>query len=260
LVAKYIERSLDEAHLCFYWEKEDGQQVDLMFKYVKAIDAIQDSMKPFFDSCDKETRHLPIIQDFKTVSQDFKTDIEEFKNANTDRERWKKVKITLGIINETTKHLTPLVGMTRDLTKKADKLYNLVNRLNELRATESDLWGKRDILQARKLADEARQEIIDQLKKVRYFHRQALWLTERFPDGKLQDIEGLVKLVDSSELEKNNWSLTPGLYVGVAPEEEDEGFDFEETLRNIHIELEDLDTDASRLAAEIKKNFKGLGI
>ena len=66
--------------------------------------------------------------------------------------------------------------------------------------------------------------------------------------------------MDSSELEKNNWSLTPGLYVGVAPEEEDEGFDFEETLRNIHIELEDLDTDASRLAAEIKKNFKGLGI
>ena len=30
-------------------------------------------------------------------------------------------------------------------------------------------------------------------------------------------------------------SLTPGRYVGVAPEEEDADFDFEETLRKIHL-------------------------
>ena len=40
----------------------------------------------------------------------------------------------------------------------------------------------------------------------------------------------------------NDWSLTPGRYVGVAPEEEDEDFDFEEALRDIHVELEDLNT------------------
>lgn len=34
----------------------------------------------------------------------------------------------------------------------------------------------------------------------------------------------------------NDWSLTPGHYVGVAPEEEDENFDFEETLREIHVD------------------------
>jgi type I restriction enzyme M protein len=66
--------------------------------------------------------------------------------------------------------------------------------------------------------------------------------------------------VDRAEIEGNDWSLTPGRYVGVAPEEEDEDFDFEETLREIHVELEDLNNEAVTLAATIKKNFKELGV
>lgn len=58
----------------------------------------------------------------------------------------------------------------------------------------------------------------------------------------------------------NDWSLTPGRYVGVAPEEEDENFDFEEALREIHMELEDLNAEAALLAAKIKRNFEELGI
>ena len=73
-------------------------------------------------------------------------------------------------------------------------------------------------------------------------------------------VDGLGKLVDRAEIETNDWSLTPGRYVGVAPEEEDENFDFEEVLRNIHVELEDLNDEAATLAATIKRNFEGLGI
>ena len=61
-------------------------------------------------------------------------------------------------------------------------------------------------------------------------------------------------------LEANDWSLTPGRYVGVAPEEEDDDFDFEEALRDIHVELEDLNAEAAQLAATIKKNFEELGV
>ncbi len=46
----------------------------------------------------------------------------------------------------------------------------------------------------------------------------------------------------------------------MAPEELDEDFDFEEALREIHVELEDLNTEAVQLAATIKKNFEELGI
>jgi type I restriction enzyme M protein len=48
--------------------------------------------------------------------------------------------------------------------------------------------------------------------------------------------------------------------VGVAPEEEDAEFDFEEALREIHAELEELNAESVRLAAKIKKNFEELGI
>lgn len=73
-------------------------------------------------------------------------------------------------------------------------------------------------------------------------------------------MDGLVKLADRSMIAANDWSLTPGRYVGVAPEEEDENFDFEEVLRDIHIELEDLNSEAVQLAAKIKKNFEELGV
>ena len=91
------------------------------------------------------------------------------------------------------------------------------------------------------------------------YKRQAHWLTERFPDAELRNVEGLVRLVDRAELAANDWSLTPGRYVGVAPEEEDEAFDFEETLREIHLELADLNAEAGELAERIQRNFEGLG-
>ena len=69
----------------------------------------------------------------------------------------------------------------------------------------------------------------------------------------------MVKLVDRAELEEHDWSLTPGRYVGVAPVEEAEDFVFEETLRSIHIELNVLNEEASKLAAQIARNFEELG-
>ena len=112
----------------------------------------------------------------------------------------------------------------------------------------------------RKTVDTARQAAVEQLKLVRYFHKQAVWLTTHFPDGKFRDVSGLCKSVDKHELEANDWSLTPGRYVGVAPEEEVDGFDFEATLRDIHVELQDLNAQASELAAKITRNFEELEI
>ena len=75
----------------------------------------------------------------------------------------------------------------------------------------------------------------------------------------LRDVEGLVKRVDRATIAGHDWSLTPGRYVGVAPEETDEDFDFEETLRAIHIDLKGLNEEAAELAARIAKNFEELG-
>jgi type I restriction enzyme M protein len=67
-----------------------------------------------------------------------------------------------------------------------------------------------------------------------------------------------VKLVDRATIEAHDWSLTPGRYVGVAPEEPDEDFDFEEALRAIHIDLQGLNEEAAELAARISRNFAEL--
>ena len=152
----------------------------------------------------------------------------------------------------------------RDLTRQIGLAAKLAGRtvdiaVKELAARESALWTNADINKARKALEHARAAAIEALRRARYLVKQADWLQERFPRAELRDVEGLVKLVNRSEVEAHDWSLTPGRYVGVAPEEEDENFDFKEALRAIHIDLKGLNEDAARLAARIARNFEELG-
>ena len=68
-----------------------------------------------------------------------------------------------------------------------------------------------------------------------------------------------MRLVDRKDIEAADWNLTPGRSVGVAPPEEDGNFDFEQTLRDIHTELADLNKEAAELAAKTQENFEELG-
>ena len=160
--------------------------------------------------------------------------------------------------------LRGVVERCRDLTKQIDLATKLAGRavdvaMKELGAPESDLWSITEVNRARKTIDGARAEAVAALRGARYFVQQADWLQERFPDAELQDVEGLVKRVDRNEIETHDWSLTPGRYVGVAPEEEDEDFNFEEALRSIHTGLQELNDEAAQLAARIARNFEELG-
>ena len=150
--------------------------------------------------------------------------------------------------------LEPLAEQSRDLIRQIDQLYKLAEKAHR------DGNGKRGRANPVKALEEARKEAVDQLKQVRYFHKQADWLLSRFPDAKLVAVPGLVKLVDTDDLETHDWSLTPGRYVGVALEEEDEDFDFEGVMRDLHIELAGLNEEAAMLAAQIQANFEGLGL
>ena len=152
--------------------------------------------------------------------------------------------------------LDPVADQAKALVKTIDHLFKFATRVHE-----ADVADGTKPAEGKKRLNElfaARQDVTEHLKQARYFHTQGQWLQTRFPEAELCDVEGLVKLVDRSELEANDWSLTPGRYVGVAPEEEDEDFDFEEALRDIHIEIEGLNNEAAELAATIKKNFEEL--
>lgn len=83
------------------------------------------------------------------------------------------------------------------------------------------------------------------------------WLEERFPDGKYRNVEGLVKAVTREEIAANDWSLTPGRYVGVA-ETDDNDEDFAEKFASFHEKLRKLNAEAATLAKKIDANFKEL--
>ena len=160
----------------------------------------------------------------------------------------------------------PAVEHIKGLIKQVDLLYKIVSRMGDIASELAGVEAVAEIYDSRasgrliKQLDEQRKDAVEQLKETTYLYKQIVWLQERFPDAVLQDVPGLVKLVDKADIEAADWSLTPGRYVGVAPPEVDEDFDFEQSLRDIHVELSDLNMEAAELAAKIQENFEELGI
>jgi type I restriction enzyme M protein len=266
LVAEYCQQTIEEASASLKVLDENGEYLEPLHSLLAALDTLLEISQPFLKTQPTDGTHAQVLRELDDALSAFKGDIEAFSKAvELQQAAWEEQKRSNGELKKAVERIAPLVESSRNLVKQTDLLYKLACRLidaceGECNARDSDAWANRDIFRARKASDEARQLAVDQLKQVRYFHRQARWLTERFPEAKLHDVEGLVKLVDLAEIAANDWSLTPGRYVGVAPEEEDKDFDFEEALRDIYVELEDLNAEAVQLAATIKKNFEELGI
>jgi type I restriction enzyme M protein len=193
-------------------------------------------------------------------------DIAAFKAEVASRgKEWAKAGRNNAGLTVARNALHPAAERCRDLTKTVDMAVKLAGRVidtavKDLDARDSEDWPGAETTRARKALETVRSEAVEALHQLRYFVKQADWLQDRFPDAKLRNVEGLVKLVDRKEIEAHDWSLTPGRYVGVAPEEVDEDFDFEEALRSIHIDLKALNEESAELAARIAKNFEGLGI
>jgi type I restriction enzyme M protein len=163
------------------------------------------------------------------------------------------------------KAFDPIADSIKGLIKQIDLLYKLaargVDAAGELASHEAMAdYDRRAVGRLLKQLDEERKAAVEQLKQATYFHRQIAWLQDRFPQAELADVPGLVRVVERSEIEAADCSLTPGRYVGVAPVEEDDDFDFEQSMRDIHIELSDLNKEAIELAATIRENFEELGV
>ena len=276
LVRSYIDTSLFEALAC---EKSEELQTEPVPEFITLIKRLHAAMRPFLEQLEKSAEpdqlHLSLHSELLTAIEQIVIDWNNFQSIRRDLNgQWKSnqhdTAASLVEFTERNVCLARLSEQTRDLIKLIDHAYKLITRLIELceskhAARENDLWDYASIhgtrrISLKKSADSARKIAVDQLKNVRYFYKQAHWLLSRFPEGKMRDVKGLVKLVSIEDIEATDWSLTPGKYVEVAPEEIDEDFDFEETLRDLHIELNGLNEDAIRLASQISVNLEGLGI
>ena len=163
------------------------------------------------------------------------------------------------------KVFAPLGEALCGLIRQVDLLYKLATRVAHLGVPLaadpriSAVYDQRATARTLKQFDADRKAAVEQLQKPLYFHRQIVWLQDRFPSAELTPVAGLVKLCDRHEIQATDWSLSPARYVGVAPSEEDEEFEFEQRLRSIHAELTSLNKEAVELAAQIQQNFAELG-
>ena len=143
------------------------------------------------------------------------------------------------------------------------KLLDLAEK--QLRARQSKAFDGKAAREAKRIlltADakksevpSVRDEVLDALNRATYFIHQGHWLHSRFPKAQFEDVAGLGKAVTLDEIAANDFSLTPGRYVGAAVSGYDEDEDFAERLREIHDELADLNDKAVELAGRIASNF-----
>ncbi|NLJ65396.1 MAG: SAM-dependent DNA methyltransferase [Christensenellaceae bacterium] len=79
-----------------------------------------------------------------------------------------------------------------------------------------------------------------------------------FVEGKDVQELGYAHVADLEEIEKNNFVLTPGRYVGLE-EEEDDGEPFDEKMERLTAELSQLFDESHRLEDLIKEQLEGIG-
>jgi len=264
LVQEYLEYTLAEAAAIA--GKADA--------FIAACAALTGAAAPFLKTLPKESPLREVVQEREDATKACCDALDEL-TARIAKEWKKPCEPKVAAQKKLLAGLEELATACRDLVKDVDLVFKLAVRVVDAadklpRPAKHERGEGRgegvddfDTRAARKLVkdlDSRRKETVEQLKATAYFERQAHWLLSRFPDAKLVAVPGLVKLVDRKEIEAADWGLTPGRYVGVAPAEVDEDFDFEQTLGDIHLELADLNQEAVALAKKIQKNFEGLGV
>jgi type I restriction enzyme M protein len=222
-------------------------------------------VRPFVDRVDEHSPHKATVNELFTMDIDPLGPIENFRLFNDDAQTHWTFEGMAGAVDFHDNRLKAFAAQSQGLIAQVDRACKAASHTIDvcekvLGAKDATDWNVREIQKARKATEAARQQMVERLKRIRYFQRQAAWLIERFPKAEMQDVPGLCKVVTRAEIEAADWSLTPGRFVGVAPAEVDDDFDFEQTIRDIHVELADLNREAGELSAKIQANFEGFGV
>lgn len=156
----------------------------------------------------------------------------------------------------------PIISRLKTLRRVFDEAHKLVGQgldlaVKQLKANKLKGWDMKTVTSHRKKFDFLHDEVREAIAQVRHWERAALWLLSKFPDGVYADVPGLCRVVSRSRIAEEDFSLTPGRYVGVAPAGNDEDEEaFEERMGAIHEELAELNAAAVDLAAAIQANFE----
>jgi type I restriction enzyme M protein len=226
--------------------------------------ALAETLQPFLDAQPDAGPHVEPSEAFVAARKAYEAAANAYLGAvNQAVGDWKSHGRDNEDLHAIAESFEPVREQTKVVAKQADALVRAAGQLvdackKDLGAGKDARFNTTEVNRAVKALSAARGEAVAQVRRARYFVRQARWLQGRFPDAVLVDVPGLVKLVSRDEIEENDWSLTPGRYVGVAPPEVDEDFDFEEAMQEIHDHLSALNDEASSLAETIQSNLEAI--
>lgn len=133
-----------------------------------------------------------------------------------------------------------------------DKKIEAANKAGDKKTANQAKRDKKNVIQGL-------EGLLSDIEEVLDVAKDALWLTDKFGEGKYADVAGLCKIAAREEITEKNYSLTPGAYVGVAEVQEDDE-NFEERMKEINKELNTLQNESNDLMATINANLKELGL
>ena len=128
-----------------------------------------------------------------------------------------------------------------------------------LRCNHRDREGETLFIDARELGemvDRTHKELTeDDIKKISQTYHA--WRGEE-KDGEYKDELGFCRSAKLEEIQKHDYVLTPGRYVGVKPVEDD-GIPFEEKMTELTTKLYEQMEESKKLDEIISENMKELG-
>lgn len=250
-VNEYLKKSFENA-------KESAEKIS---EFQKQFEKLHNLVKDFSEKYSKEN------EEAKKFTESLK-----IEDIDAVYEGQNKLIADVKGLKEDYKKLEDVSHQCRNIKKLQDRiLKNLTDAINNAvkgyQLNKNKDWKDLDIKEEvnrlkelqKLLSGDAEEEEPGLLHETEYFWKQAHWLKSRFPDGKYNDVEGLCKVVNQKEIEEKDWSLSPGRYVGVDIVPPDD-FDYEERLKEIHIELKGLNEEANELNNILYEYYKILNI
>lgn len=148
----------------------------------------------------------------------------------------------------------PFFAALHEGLKKLDKI---VRHHEKQQAEQAKADGKRGATDKKtKALKTALEALHEEVKSAESCYRHIHWLQERFPKAEYEDVTGLCKLASPAEVKEQDYSLSPGRYVGVVIEEDGKTEEaFVSELLAMNEELKSLNDVASGLETVINHNI-----
>lgn len=139
--------------------------------------------------------------------------------------------------------------------KRLDKI---IRSHEKAQAEEAKSNGKRAAIDRKtKALKTALETLHTEVKNAESCYKHIHWLHERFPKAEYEDVTGLCKLATPEDVKEQDYSLSPGRYVGVVIEEDGKTEEeFIEELLAMNDELTRLNDEARTLEKVIAHNIR----